>query len=122
MKNNTIVRLEYRYYYQYYFCFCLIIVVIIVVFILINILLIHLLGTTLLCTTTDEPSQIVPLLKRKDETTTIMKGHFRLFGDTVTIVATRLQKSCSEPKNRRRNRQISVQEHVFHMVGSLYCS
>ena len=74
-----------------------------------------------MCTTTDEPSQIVPMLKRKDETSTVLKGHFRLFGDSVNIVATRLQKNSSEPRHRRRNRQVIVQEQVFHMVSVLYC-
>ena len=74
------------------------------------------LGTALLCTTTDEPSLVVPMLRRKEETSLVLRGHFRLFGDSVTIVATRLQKSLSEPRNRRRNKQMSVQEQVFQMV------
>jgi len=72
-------------------------------------------GTALLCTTTDEPSSVLPMLRRKEETSMVLRGHFRLFEDSVTIVATRLQKSVSEPRNRRRNKQTSVQEQVFQM-------
>ena len=39
----------------------------------------------------------------------------------MNIVATRLQKNSSEPRHRRRNRQVIVQEQVFHMVSVLYC-
>lgn len=74
-------------------------------------------GQALICTSTDEPSVIVPLLKKKDGTASIMKGHYRLAGDIVNIVATRIQKNPCEPRSRRTNKQSSIKEHVFHLVS-----
>eukprot|EP00794_Sanderia_malayensis_P011949 gene11949-13185_t len=77
-------------------------------------------GTVLVSTSHDEPLTVIPTLRRKHQTTTtttIIKGHYRLVGDTVTIATTRTEKSQSESRSRRqRGLTPSIQEQMFNMI------
>eukprot|EP00112_Aurelia_sp_Birch-Aquarium-sp1_P006964 Seg1760.1 transcript_id=Seg1760.1/GoldUCD/mRNA.D3Y31 product="F-box only protein 9" protein_id=Seg1760.1/GoldUCD/D3Y31 len=72
-------------------------------------------GSALVCTTAEDPCTVIPTLRRKQETATVIKGHYRLNGDTVTIVTKKLQKNQMETRNRRRVNSPVVQEQTFHM-------
>ncbi|XP_065063250.1 F-box only protein 9-like [Rhopilema esculentum] len=72
-------------------------------------------GTVLVCTTPDDPTIAIPALRKKQETTAVNRGHYRLVGDAVNIITKKIQKSQSETRNRRRQNPTIVQEHVFHM-------
>ena len=80
------------------------------------------LGTVLICSTPDDPSVVIPLLRRKQATSSVIsKGHYKLVGDSVNIVYKRITKGIGESRSRRgRNVQPPVTEHVFYMVSWCY--
>lgn len=80
-------------------------------------------GLVFMLTTPDEPSQCISLLKhRQAKGPSILKGHYRLKDNTVTMVLHRQENVKSSYRRGQRSREspFTNGQTTFHLVSILF--
>lgn len=80
-------------------------------------------GKVLMLTTSEEPMQSVGVLRHRiPRHPWVLRGHYRLCNNTVTLLVQRPDRRVNNKmRSRHRDNSEDYGEQTFHLVGFLFC-